>query len=71
MPLTQPPHYSSFGSSLPNLAWNDVSREYRHGFNGKEKDFEINDIEDYLEFKFRLFDTKTGEWLGNLFDYLD
>jgi RHS repeat-associated protein len=64
MSQTSPSHYPPFGSSLPNRTWSDVSRVYRYGFNGQEKDFEINDIEDYFEFKFRLFDAKTGRFIS-------
>ncbi|MBL7836940.1 MAG: hypothetical protein JNM67_05460 [Bacteroidetes bacterium] len=39
--MTKPtPHYSPFGSLIPNRYWSDASRVYRYGFNGKEEDKE-------------------------------
>ncbi len=54
--------FSPFGSSLPNRAWSDVSREYRHGFNGKEKDSET--ASDVYDFGARIYDGRLGRWLS-------
>ncbi len=66
MPLTQPPHYSSFGSSLPNRAWSDVSRGYRLGFNGMEKDSKTaNDAFPItIGIRARVYDGRFGRWLS-------
>ena len=56
-PITSP-----FGSSLPNRAWSDVSRGYRYGFNGKEKDAET--ANDAYDFGARIYDGRLGRWLS-------
>ena len=33
-----PPHYSPFGSLLPNRSWSDGNRGYRFGFNNQEEE---------------------------------
>ena len=53
---------SPFGSSLPNRAWSDVSRVYRYGFNGKEKDAET--ANDAYDFGARIYDGRLGRWLS-------
>jgi RHS repeat-associated protein len=57
---THPPHYPPFGSSLPNRSWNDGNREYRFGFNGKEKDSET--ASDNYDFGARIYDGRLGRW---------
>jgi RHS repeat-associated protein len=57
-----PTHHSPFGSSLPNRTWSDVSRGYRYGFNGKEKDFET--ANDNYDFGARVYDGRLGRWLS-------
>jgi RHS repeat-associated protein len=51
---------SPFGSSLPNRAWSDVSRGYRYGFNGKEKDTET--ANDAYDFSARIYDGRLGRF---------
>ena len=53
------PIASPFGSSLPNRAWSDVSRGYRYGFNGMEKE---NDQDYFTEF--RLYNPDLGRWIS-------
>jgi RHS repeat-associated protein len=53
---------SPFGSSLPNRAWSDVSRVYRYGFNGKEKDSET--ANDNYDFGARIYEGRLGRWLS-------
>jgi RHS repeat-associated protein len=62
MHTLQPPHYSPFGSSLPNRAWSDGNRGYRFGFNGKEKDSET--ASDNYDFGARIYDGRLGRWLS-------
>jgi RHS repeat-associated protein len=57
-----PTHHSPFGSSLSNRAWSDVSRVYRYGFNGKEKDSET--ANDAYDFGARVYDGRLGRWLS-------
>ena len=41
------------------------SNGYRYGFNGKEKDDEINSIDGaYEDFGARMYDSRLGRWLG-------
>lgn len=54
--------YYPFGSSLPSRAWSDVSRGYRYGFNGKEKDSET--ANDAYDFGARIYDGRLGRWLS-------
>lgn len=42
----------------------DFDRDYRFGFNGKEKDNEIKGIGNSLDFGARLQDTRLGRWLS-------
>ena len=61
--MTKPSsHYSPFGSLIPNRSWSDASREYRYGFNGKEKDFET--ANDNYDFGARIYDGRLGRWLS-------
>ncbi|MBL7836942.1 MAG: hypothetical protein JNM67_05470, partial [Bacteroidetes bacterium] len=61
--MTKPtPHYSPFGSLIPNRYWSDASRVYRYGFNGKEKDFETSS--DNYDFGARIYDGRLGRWLS-------
>jgi RHS repeat-associated protein len=51
-----------FGSLIQNRSWSDASREYRYGFNGKEKDFETSS--DNYDFGARIYDGRLGRWLS-------
>ncbi len=57
---------SSFGSSLPSRAWSDVSRGYRYGFNGMEKDSKTaNDAFPItIGIGARIYDDNLGRWLS-------
>jgi RHS repeat-associated protein len=50
---------SPFGSSLTSRVWSDVSRVYRYGFNGIEKE---NDQDYFTEF--RLYNPDLGRWIS-------
>jgi len=50
--------YYPFGSSLPTRSWSDASRQYRYGFNGKEKDSET--ANDAYDFGARIYDGRLG-----------
>ncbi len=59
--MTKPtPHYSPFGSLIPNRSWSDASRVYRYGFNGIE--FEEETKWHYTEF--RLYNPSLGVWIS-------
>lgn len=53
--------YYPFGSSIANRTWSDANRQYRYGFNGKEKDFET--ANDNYDFGARIYDGRLGRWL--------
>ena len=56
---------SPFGSSLPNRAWSDVSRVYRYGFNGKEKDAEgMGGGSATYDYGFRIYNPNLGKFLS-------
>jgi RHS repeat-associated protein len=56
---------SPFGSSLPNRAWSDVSRGYRYGFNGKEKDAEgMGGGSATYDYGFRIYNPNLGKFLS-------
>ena len=42
----------------------DAGTGYRYGFNGKEKDNEVNGEGNTLDFEERLFDSRLGRWLS-------
>lgn len=54
--------YYPFGSSIANRTWSDVNRQYRYGFQGKEKDFET--ANDNYDFGARIYDGRLGRWLS-------
>ena len=56
------PDYYPFGSSLPTRSWSDASRQYRYGFNGKEKDSET--ANDAYDFGARIYDGRLGRWMS-------
>jgi RHS repeat-associated protein len=41
-----------------------VSRSYRYGFNGQEKDNEIKGVGNSLDFKFRAYDSRLGRFMS-------
>lgn len=56
--------YNAFGSPMPTRTWSDPNSKYKYGFNGKEKDNEINvDGGDY-DFGARIYDSRLGRWLS-------
>ncbi len=60
-----PTHHSPFGSSLPSRAWSDVSRVYRYGFNGKEKDAEgMGGGSSTYDYGFRIYNPNLGKFLS-------
>ncbi len=67
-PITTKPqstwHYATFGSPMPTRSWSDPNAKYKYGFNGKEKDNEVNvDGGDY-DFGARIYDSRLGRWLS-------
>ncbi len=64
MPVSAHTYYCTFGSPMPNRSWNDPNAKYKYGFNGKEKDNEINvDGGDY-DFGARIYNSRLGRWLS-------
>ncbi|MBL7836914.1 MAG: hypothetical protein JNM67_05320, partial [Bacteroidetes bacterium] len=65
--MTKPtPHYSPFGSLIPNRSWSDDSKVYRYGFNGKEIDFETanDNFPIAIWIGARIYDGRLGRWLS-------
>ncbi|MBL7838377.1 MAG: RHS repeat-associated core domain-containing protein [Bacteroidetes bacterium] len=64
--ISRTPHYSPFGSLIPNRSWSDASRVYRYGFNGKEKDFETanDNFPIAIGIGARIYDGRLGRWLS-------
>lgn len=55
--------YSAFGSPMPGRKFNGSA--YRYGFNGKEKDDEINNIDGaYDDFGARMYDSRLGRFFS-------
>ena len=50
----------------PTRGWSDACRQYRYGFNDREKDFEtaIDDFPIAIGIGARVLDTKLGRWLS-------
>ncbi|MCA0428280.1 MAG: hypothetical protein LCH37_12675 [Bacteroidetes bacterium] len=53
--------YSPFGAPLAGRTWQ--AQEYRYGFNGKEKENEINGTGNAYDFGARIYDARLGKWL--------
>lgn len=53
---------SPFGSLISDRSWTATGRNYRHGFNGKEKDFET--ANDDYDFGARIYDGRLARWLS-------
>ncbi len=63
-PLQKLLHHPTFGSPMPTRSWKDPNAKYKYGFNGKEKDNEINvDGGDY-DFGARIYNSRLGRWLS-------
>ncbi len=57
-------HYP-FGSTLPTRSWSDVSRAYKYGFNGKEKDSEgMGGGSSTYDYGFRIYNPNLGKFLS-------
>src|SRR5690606_37604506 len=56
--------YYAFGSAMPSRAWTDVSRGYRYGFNGMEKDDEVKGEGNSYDFDARIYDSRLGRFLS-------
>jgi RHS repeat-associated protein len=54
--------YYPFGMEMPGRSFQ--SGGYRYGFNGKEKDNEINGNGSSIDFGARMLDTRLGRWLS-------
>jgi RHS repeat-associated protein len=59
----KPDNYYPFGSLMPGRSFN--ANGYRFGFNGKEKDDEIDNVTgSKLDFGARIYDSRLGRWLS-------
>jgi len=57
--------YPPFGSVMKNRTWEATSTvEYRFGFNGKEKDDEVNVDGGSYAFELRIYDSRLCRWLS-------
>jgi RHS repeat-associated protein len=56
--------YYSFGSPMPTRSWTDPNSKYKYGFNGKEKDDELNVSGGSYDFGARIYDSRLGRWLA-------
>jgi len=54
--------YCAFGAPMPGRTFSSPS--YRYGFNGKEKDNEINGTGNDYDFDARIYDSRLGRWLS-------
>jgi len=61
---TCPIHYPTFGSPMPARQYSDPNSKYKFGFNGKEKDNEINVNGGDYDFGARIYDSRLGRWLS-------
>jgi RHS repeat-associated protein len=58
-------NFYSFGSLLPGRKWSPASTDkYRFGFNGKEKDDEVNGDENSFAFEERIYDSRLGRYFS-------
>ena len=56
--------YPAFGSPIPTRQWNDPNSKYKYGFNGMEKDDDINVNGGSYDFGARIYDSRLGRWLS-------
>mgnify|MGYP003350134011 CR=1 FL=1 len=54
--------YYAFGMAMPGRTF--TSSAYRYGFNGKEKDDEVNVSGGDYDFGARIYDARLGRWLS-------
>jgi len=59
--ITSAQDYYPFGMTMPGRQFNP--EEYRHGFQGMEKDDEIKGAGNSLDFGARMYDSRIGRWL--------
>lgn len=57
-------YYPTFGSPMPTRTWSDPNGKYKYGFNGKEKDNEVNVEGGDYDFGARIYDSRLGRWLS-------
>ena len=59
--------YYPFGMMMPDRQWyaGSDSGNYRYGFNGQEKDDEVNGMGDNYNFTFRIYDSRLGHFLSS------
>ena len=55
-------NYYPFGSIMPGRSYN--SGDYRYSFNGYEKDLDLNDNGNTLDFGARIYDSRVGKFLS-------
>ncbi|MEZ5013055.1 MAG: RHS repeat-associated core domain-containing protein [Chitinophagales bacterium] len=58
-----PKRYYPFGMVMPGRTW-EAAGGYRYGFNGKEKDDEIEGNGNALDFGARVYDSRIGRWFS-------
>jgi len=56
--------YPAFGSPMPTRQWSDPNSKYKYGFNGMEKDDDINVNGGSYDFGARIYDSRLGRWLS-------
>lgn len=56
--------YPAFGNPIPTRVWSDPNSKYKYGFNGKEKDDEVNVNGGDYDFGARIYDSRLGRWLS-------
>ena len=62
--LYQLSDYPTFGSPMPTRQWSDPNSKYKYGFNGMEKDDDINVNGGSYDFGARIYDSRLGRWLS-------
>ena len=50
--------YPTFGSPMPTRQWSDPNSKYKYGFNGMEKDDDINVSGGSYDFRARIYDSR-------------
>jgi len=54
----------AFGMLQPGRTYDKYPNGYRFGFNGQEKDNEVKEEENQIDFKFRAYDTRLGRFFA-------
>jgi len=62
--LYQLSDYPTFGSHMPTRHWSDPNIKYKYGFNGMEKDDDINVNGGSYDFSARIYDSRLSRFLS-------